>query len=57
MTLVRGFGGRIHRLDCKTRGDIYKVLAPELPESDVADFLRARGLEGSCCRVCLRSKR
>ena len=53
MTLITGYSGLIHVLGCRCVTHIYKVVAPEIDDYDVGDFLEARRLDP--CGTCLRS--
>lgn len=52
VTLVLGMTESVHRAECRTKGKIKKVVAPQLLESEVADFLRVRRFVA--CGNCLR---
>lgn len=47
--------GVIHKAGCYSIGHIYKAVAPEIDEADVAEFLRVRHFVG--CGNCLRKYR
>lgn len=53
MTLIRSLTGKVHAATCAGRGRAYKVLAPEIAASDVADFLAARVKTEDVCGSCL----
>jgi hypothetical protein len=46
------FSGTIHASDCRSGKHVYKVVAPDLPEADVAEFIQVRRMVA--CGVCLR---
>lgn len=57
MTLVEGYGTKIHDLSCfhlkgGTRG-IYKGLFPNATEQQAREFIIARKLVQRCCGSCL----
>ena len=53
VTLIMSFSGVIHMLGCYARGKrLYRVVTPEMPLADIAEFLRVRRL--SACYACLK---
>lgn len=53
MTLVMSRSGVIHQPDCYALGkSLYKGIAPDIAESDVAEFIQVRRMVA--CGVCLR---
>lgn len=52
VALVLAMSEVVHRVECRAIGHIKKVVAPELLESEVAEFLRIRRFVA--CGNCLR---
>lgn len=52
MILISSMAGVIHASDCRQKGRVYKVVAPEIPSEDVDEFIRVRRM--IACGVCLR---
>lgn len=51
-SLVMAFSGLVHKPGCYAlkRGKVYKVVAPDLPESEATAFIAARKL--TPCHSC-----
>lgn len=52
MILISSMAGVIHASDCRQKGRVYKVVAPEIPAEDVAEFIQVRHMVA--CGVCLK---